>query len=135
QDLGGCGLLLQSFARLCDETGVLHRDDRLCREALHQRDLVLSERPDLSAIKRENAPQHIVLSQGDIEDRAGAAQVSRRSISRPFTQVLLARSTTCWGRAPRDIQIDGLRANPWRMKSSSRRGTPRAAVARTRPPS
>jgi len=29
QDLGGCGLLLQSLARLGQEAGVLHRDDRL----------------------------------------------------------------------------------------------------------
>ena len=50
--LGGRGLLLQSFARLGDQPRVLHRDDRLRREVLQQRDLLVGERPDFLAVER-----------------------------------------------------------------------------------
>ena len=50
--LGGRGLLLQRLARLGDQPRVLHRDDRLRREVLQQRDLLVGERPHLLAIKR-----------------------------------------------------------------------------------
>ena len=50
QDLGGCGLLLQGFARLGDQPRVLHRDDRLRREVFQQRDLLVGERPHLMAV-------------------------------------------------------------------------------------
>ena len=50
QDLGGGGLLLQGFARLGDEPRILHRDDRLRREILQQRDLLVGERADLLAV-------------------------------------------------------------------------------------
>src|SRR5215204_4233777 len=39
QHLGGCGLLFKGLALLSDEPRVLHRDDRLRREILQQRDL------------------------------------------------------------------------------------------------
>ena len=48
--LGGRGLLLQRLARLGDQPRVLHRDDRLRREILQQRDLLVGERPHLLAI-------------------------------------------------------------------------------------
>ena len=50
QHLGGRGLLLQCLARLGDQPRVLHRDDRLRREVLQQRDLLVGERPDLVAV-------------------------------------------------------------------------------------
>ena len=50
QHLGGRGLLLQRLARLGDQPRVLHRDDRLRREILQQRDLLVGERPHLLAI-------------------------------------------------------------------------------------
>ena len=49
--LGGRGLLLQGLARLVNQPRVLHRDDRLRREVLQQRDLLVGERPDFLAIK------------------------------------------------------------------------------------
>ena len=49
QHLGGRGLLLQRLARLGDQPRVLHRDDRLRREILQQRDLLVGERPYLLA--------------------------------------------------------------------------------------
>src|SRR5205085_8024664 len=47
KNLGGRSLLLQGFARLGDESRVLHRDDRLRREVFQKGDLFLGERPDL----------------------------------------------------------------------------------------
>jgi hypothetical protein len=47
QYLGGPGLLLQRFAGLVDEPRVLHRDHRLRREVLQQRDLFVSKGPHL----------------------------------------------------------------------------------------
>ena len=63
QHLGGRGLLLQRLARLGDEPRVLHRDDRLRREILQQRDLLVGERPDLLAIDCDHAEQVTVLAQ------------------------------------------------------------------------
>src|SRR5262249_17918798 len=45
QYLGGGGLLLQSLARLGDESGILHRDDPLRGKVLQQRYLLVGERP------------------------------------------------------------------------------------------
>jgi hypothetical protein len=53
QYLGGCGLLLQCFARLGQQPRVLHRDDRLRREILQQRDLLVGEGSYLLAIHRD----------------------------------------------------------------------------------
>ena len=50
QDLGGRGLLFQCLARLGDQPRVLHRDDRLRREVLEQRDLLVGERAHLLAV-------------------------------------------------------------------------------------
>src|SRR5205085_12090166 len=55
------GRLLQvagALARLGDQPRVLHRDDRLRREILQQRDLLLRERPHLLAI-HNNCTQEI----------------------------------------------------------------------------
>ena len=55
QHLGGRGLLLQRLARLGHQPRVLHRDDRLRREILQQRDLLVGERPDFPAVDRDDA--------------------------------------------------------------------------------
>ena len=60
QYLGGRGLLLQRLARLGDQPRILHRDDRLRREVLQQRDLLVGERPHFVAIggDRRRAARH-----------------------------------------------------------------------------
>src|SRR5260370_700397 len=63
QHLGGRGLLLERFARLGDEARVFHRDHRLRREVLQQRDLLVGEWPDLLAIHGDRSEQRIVLPQ------------------------------------------------------------------------
>jgi len=50
QHLGGRGLLLQCLARFGQQPRVLHRNDRLRREILQQRDLLVGERPDFLSI-------------------------------------------------------------------------------------
>jgi hypothetical protein len=52
QDLRRGGLLLQSLARLGQEPRVLHRDHRLRREVLQQRDLLFGERSYFPSIDR-----------------------------------------------------------------------------------
>src|SRR3954452_22220229 len=70
--LGGRGLLLQSLARLGDEPRVLHRNDRLRREILQQRDLLLGKGPDLAAIGGNRAEQPVVLEQRHDQEGADA---------------------------------------------------------------
>jgi hypothetical protein len=50
QHLGGRSLLLQSLARLGQEPRVLHCNDRLRREILQQRNLLVGKGPDLLAV-------------------------------------------------------------------------------------
>ncbi len=61
--LGGRGLLLQCLARLGQQPRVLHRDHRLRREVLQQRDLFVRERPHLLAVGSDVAEQGLVLAQ------------------------------------------------------------------------
>ncbi len=55
EHLGGRGLLLQRLAGFGDEPRVLDRDDRLRREILEQRDLLLGERFDVLAIELDGS--------------------------------------------------------------------------------
>src|SRR5262249_33492621 len=65
QHFGGRGLLLQGLARLGQQPRVLRRDDRLRREILQQRDLLVSERAHFLAIDAEYADDPVVLAQRD----------------------------------------------------------------------
>src|SRR5580704_91853 len=75
QHLGSRGLLLQGLARLDDQPRILHRDNRLRREALHQRDLLLGERANLPAVNDESAEQSVVLRKRHGQSSARTAQV------------------------------------------------------------
>jgi hypothetical protein len=75
QHLGGRSLLLQSLARLGQESRVLHRDDRLRREILQQRDLLVGERSNLLAVQDDEAENGVIPTERCDERRAGAAQV------------------------------------------------------------
>ena len=55
QYLGGRSLLFQSVARLGQQPRILHCDDRLRREVLQQRNLLVGEGADLLAIGRDKA--------------------------------------------------------------------------------
>ena len=89
QDLGSRGLLFQGLACLGQEARVFHRDDRLRREILQQRDLLVGKRPDLLAIAGDCAEQPAVLAQRQHEvgahaaapgDGAGGRSVEQRQI-------------------------------------------------------
>ena len=53
----------QSLARLGQQPRVLHRNDRLRREVLQQRDLLIGERPNLGPVDYERANERRVLPQ------------------------------------------------------------------------
>src|SRR5437763_16527455 len=55
QDFGGCGLPLERLARLRDQPRVVHRDDRLRRKVLNQRDLAIAEWSHLLAVHSDGA--------------------------------------------------------------------------------
>jgi hypothetical protein len=55
EHLGRRGLLIERLARLGQEPRVLHRDDRLRREVLQERDLPVAKRAHLAAINMDHA--------------------------------------------------------------------------------
>ena len=61
---------------------VLHRDDRLRREVLQERDLLIRERPHLLAVDRKDAEQHFVLAQRHSERCARAAEIDHGAAGR-----------------------------------------------------
>src|SRR5262249_43220405 len=63
QDLGSRGLLFQGFTRLGDQPGVLHRNDCLRREVLHQCDLFVGKWANFSTENREVTDENAVLAQ------------------------------------------------------------------------
>ena len=79
QHLGGRGLLLQSLTRLGNEPRVLHRNDRLRREVLQKRDLLVGKRARLQAVHSQDPKQGIVLAQGNTEQTTAAANVHKPS--------------------------------------------------------
>src|SRR5262249_39852557 len=74
QHFSGCGLLLQRLARLGQEPRVFHRDHRLLREILEERDLLLGKWPDFSAVGHDLAEQLVLYAQWHEERSAKAAQ-------------------------------------------------------------
>ena len=62
QHIGGRGLLLQRLARLGQEPRVFHRNDRLRREILQQRDLLVGERPHFLAVERNRPKRYPVFA-------------------------------------------------------------------------
>ena len=73
QHLGGRGLLLQRLARLGDQPRILHRDDRLRREAFEQRDLLVGERPHFVPVDVDDAEERALATQRDREPGANVA--------------------------------------------------------------
>src|SRR5262249_8038950 len=65
QHLRRRGLLLQSLARLGQEPRILHRNDRLRREILQQRYLLVRERPGFTPGDREGAYRSALLDQSN----------------------------------------------------------------------
>ena len=70
------GLTLADFV---EQPGIVHRDDRLRREAFQQRDLLVGERPHFLAVRRRSAEQHVVLAQRHATARCARRRVRRRT--------------------------------------------------------
>ena len=90
QDLGGGGLLLQGLTGLCQQPRVLHRNDRLCREVLQERDLLVGEREHLLAVDRDQAEHCVVLDQGHLQCTARTAKIDQRASRRISSAISLA---------------------------------------------
>jgi len=67
-----------SASRLGQQPRIFHRDDRLRRKVLQQRDLLVRERPYLLSVNHESAEQRAVLSQRDPQPSARPAHISKR---------------------------------------------------------
>jgi hypothetical protein len=91
EHLGCGGLLFQSFARLGDEPRVFHCDDRLRRETLQQRDLLVGEGPDLLAIDGDRAKECVVFVKRHRDCAADAAGLHHISETRDGPITLIAR--------------------------------------------
>jgi hypothetical protein len=75
---------LQRLARLSDEPRILHRDDRLRREVLQERNLLGRERSHLGAKSGNDAEQLIVVpKRGPYEVRAPVVSTKLRRIGSP----------------------------------------------------
>src|SRR5215831_3522815 len=61
--LRSSGLLLQGLARLGQQPRVLHRDDRLRRKILEQRDLFVGKGPYLKSARDNHSKQCVTLPQ------------------------------------------------------------------------
>ena len=101
----GRRLLLQRFAQFAEQPRVLDGDDRLGGEVLHQRDLLVGERPDFLPIDRDSADQLAVL----------AASARRRTSAAPPSFTAASGDAS---RPPRSVVADTLRFVR-RMRSKS----------------
>ena len=74
EHVGGGGLLLQQFAQLVEQAGVLDGDDGLGGEVLDQLDLLVGERPNLLAVDDDGADQLVLLEHRHAEKRPRTAE-------------------------------------------------------------
>ena len=86
-----------ALAQFGEQPRILHRDHRLRREVLQQRDLLVGERPHLLAIERDDAEHAIVLAQRHHQARCG------RRRDRPARAVAGRRSDRLLGRQIGDM--------------------------------
>jgi hypothetical protein len=91
EHIGGGGLLLERFAQLAEQAGVLDRDDRLRGEVRDQLNLLVGERANLLAVNTDPADQLIFLEHRYAEygPRAAVSGDSRRGEPRRNIGVIL----------------------------------------------
>src|SRR5215469_10246120 len=75
QYLGGRGLLLQRFARLGQQPRVFHRNDRLRREILYERDFLFGEWSHLLTVESDHTEKRILSAQRDRKPSADTHEV------------------------------------------------------------
>ena len=76
EDFGGGFLLLQCFASFGNKPRVFHRDDRLRREVLGYRDLLVAERANFKTTDTKVAQQLATLAQRHHKTGSNAAKIS-----------------------------------------------------------
>jgi hypothetical protein len=81
------GLLLQRFALLGHEPGILDGDHRLRREVLEQPDLLVRERLHFLTVNDEIAEKHFILAQRHGEQSAAAAFLDKIAADRVASPV------------------------------------------------
>src|SRR6516164_7705542 len=83
QYLGSRGLLLQRLARLGQEPGILHRDDRLRREVLEKDDLLVGEGAGLVTENSNRPEKDAFFTQRHIDKTTEAATVRHFAVFGP----------------------------------------------------
>jgi hypothetical protein len=80
-----------ALADLVEQPGIVHRDHRLRRKILQQRNLLVGKRPHLATADHERSDWSAILDQGDPYEAADPAELNRRSrdwLARPIKLVL-----------------------------------------------
>ena len=120
-----------------DQPRVLHRDDRLRREVLQQRDLLVRERADFLAVDVRMPEQRIVLPQRHAKQRANAAEIHQcsrmriaRSVDPRLPQIGDMDNTLAAEHAAPSVPGLGA-ADPCRTRCQLSRRTPCVAAAAT----
>src|ERR1700730_3810405 len=75
EHVGGGGLLLQGFAQLVEQAGVLDRNHRLVGKTPYQLNLLVGERPHLLPVDDESADDVLVLEQRNTNNGTCAAML------------------------------------------------------------
>ena len=94
EHVGGRRLPLQrsrSSSQLVEQPRVLDGDHGLGGEILHQRDLLVGERPNLLAINRDNAEYRVFLAQWHLQRRTRSAEIDKSAALRIAGSVRLLR--------------------------------------------
>jgi hypothetical protein len=91
QDFRCRGLPLQRLLGLIEQPRVLHRDQPLRGEGLHERDLLFGERLHVVADEGEDADDGAVFAQGHADEGANLAEFGARDDKRRLVPVGLGR--------------------------------------------
>jgi hypothetical protein len=100
QHFGSGGLLLQGFAQLVEEAGVLDGDDGLSGEVRNQFNLLFGKWPYFLAVDADSTDELIVLEHGHGDKGAGAAEIRKRDRRR--------RALDVWHPCPNVVDLHDL---------------------------
>src|SRR6476619_7024718 len=101
EHVGGGGLLLQRFAQLVEQAGVLDGDDGLRGKIAEEFDLLVGERAHLLAIDSDDAQQLLLLEQRYDQQSPGAGRLGESSLRmiRLRQQIVDMNNALCSGEA------------------------------------
>ena len=129
QHVGGGGLLLQRFAQLVEQPGVLDGDDGLSGEVRDQLDLLVGERAHLLAVDDDRADQLVLLEHRHGSNGASAGELDDGDAARVALAIgVVGREVGDVNRPASCRQHAAERVHSGRGNASAR-----AAAARRRP--